>query len=277
MLTGSSTAATLRARISAPVSRMPPKSPPSSMVPGPLRFVSSRAPWGASSPTKLISPERLTTQDTASVAVSSTAKRIRPTETPSIRASPSSAESRSTCRCRRNSAATQRAHSARLPPMEYPLTAFRLPMIQYSMEASSRSGSAVSFRHIRAVCASECTAMPASTMVLCRPERSSADSASASPTAASAPRKGGRRDRRRAGQKQDARRRARAGPGGNADHIGRGQRVAEHRLVDKARHAQRKASQNAHRRPAGPQRPEHPQLHFVAGQHTLQRERGTCR
>ena len=62
-------------------------------------------------------------------------------------------------------------------------------MIQYSMEASSRSGSAVSFRHMSAVCARAWTAIPASTMVLCRPERSSAESPSASATAASAPAK----------------------------------------------------------------------------------------
>ena len=62
-------------------------------------------------------------------------------------------------------------------------------MIQYSMLASSRSGSAVSLRHMRAVWAREWTAMPASTMVLCRPARSSEDRANASPTAASAPAK----------------------------------------------------------------------------------------
>ena len=60
-------------------------------------------------------------------------------------------------------------------------------MIQYSIEASSRSGSAVSLRAMRAVWASACTAMPASTIVPCRPERSSAESASDSPTAANAP------------------------------------------------------------------------------------------
>ena len=60
-------------------------------------------------------------------------------------------------------------------------------MIQYSIEASSRSGSAVSLRAMSAVCASEWTAMPASTMVLRRPLRSSDDRASARQTAASAP------------------------------------------------------------------------------------------
>ena len=62
-------------------------------------------------------------------------------------------------------------------------------MIQYSMEASSRSGSAVSFRAIRAVCARECTAIPASTMVPPLPLLSRLDSASASTTASSAPAK----------------------------------------------------------------------------------------
>lgn len=40
----------------------------------------------------------------------------------------------------------------------------RLPIIQYSIDASSFSGSAVSFRNIRIVCASACTAIPARTI-----------------------------------------------------------------------------------------------------------------
>ena len=61
-------------------------------------------------------------------------------------------------------------------------------MIQYSMEASSRSGSAVSFRHISTVWARACTAIPARTMVPLFPDRSREASASAITTAASAPR-----------------------------------------------------------------------------------------
>ena len=44
--------------------------------------------------------------------------------------------------------AIQIRHKIRFPAMEYTLMPFKLPMIQYSMEASSRSGSAVSFRQI---------------------------------------------------------------------------------------------------------------------------------
>jgi len=56
-----------------------------------------------------------------------------------------------------------------------------------SMEASSRSGSAVSFSAIRAVCANACTAIPDRTMVLFFAFRSRNDSAIAAATAASAP------------------------------------------------------------------------------------------
>ena len=73
--------------------------------------------------------------------------------------------------------------------MEYMLMPFKPPMIQYSMEASSRSGSAVSLRAIRAVCARECTAMPASTMVPLRPLLSRLERARANTTASSAPAK----------------------------------------------------------------------------------------
>ena len=55
------------------------------------------------------------------------------------------------------------------------------------MEASSRSGSAVSLRHISAVCASECTAIPARTMELFLPLLSRNDRASAKTTAIKAP------------------------------------------------------------------------------------------
>lgn len=46
--------------------------------------------------------------------------------------------------------------------------------------------------------------------------------------------------------------------------------VAEHRLVDEARHPQGEASCHAHRRPAQPQRPEYPQLHGIPGKQRLQ-------
>ena len=65
----------------------------------------------------------------------------------------------------------------------------RLPMIQYSMDASCRSGSAVSFRHMRAVWAREWTAIPARTMVLFLPLLSRPERARARITAKSAPAK----------------------------------------------------------------------------------------
>ena len=52
------------------------------------------------------------------------------------------------------------------PPMEYRLMPFKLPMIQYSMDASCFSGSARSFRQTNAVCARLCTAMPERMMLL---------------------------------------------------------------------------------------------------------------
>ena len=73
--------------------------------------------------------------------------------------------------------------------MEYPLIPLKLPIIQYSMEASSRSGSAVSFKHIKNVWAKECTAMPAKTMVLFLPLLSRLDRKSAITTAPNAPTK----------------------------------------------------------------------------------------
>ena len=59
-----------------------------------LVLVSSRETCGASKPTKLISPVILTTEDTTSVAIIRTNNRSLPTLTPSMRASPSSAERR---------------------------------------------------------------------------------------------------------------------------------------------------------------------------------------
>lgn len=47
------------------------------------------------------------------------------------------------------------------------VTPARLPMIQYSMEASCFSGSAMSFSTMRNVCAREWTAIPARTMEEC--------------------------------------------------------------------------------------------------------------
>lgn len=71
----------------------------------------------------------------------------------------------------------------------YRLTAFKLPMIQYSIEASSRSGSAVSFNIMSRVWAREWTAMPARTMVPCPVPGASLVSARVSATAVSPPRK----------------------------------------------------------------------------------------
>ncbi len=62
-------------------------------------------------------------------------------------------------------------------------------MIQYSMLASSFSGSAVSFSSIKRVCASACTAMPASTrFILLRPGAAAAKPSERN-TAASPPAK----------------------------------------------------------------------------------------
>ena len=92
MLTGSSVAATVLAMVSAASSSVLPTSPLSRLVERRLCPASSRAQWGARSPTKLISPVTLTTVATTSVANVSSRKRIRPTGTPSSRASSSSTD-----------------------------------------------------------------------------------------------------------------------------------------------------------------------------------------
>ena len=118
-----------------------------------IRFslVNSRAVCGARSPMKLISPVKLIMDATVKVAVNSTIKRRAVTETPSIRASPSSVERTRTCRCSKNKIHKQTTHKIRLAAIEYPLIPLKLPIIQYSIDASSRSGSAVSFKHIKKV------------------------------------------------------------------------------------------------------------------------------
>ena len=68
MLTGTSLEPRLRASMSAASSKVLPQRAASTVTENRLLFASSRAMWGASSPIKLISPERLTTQATASVA-----------------------------------------------------------------------------------------------------------------------------------------------------------------------------------------------------------------
>lgn len=83
---------TVLAMVSAASSSVLPTSPLSRLVERRLCPASSRAQWGASSPTKLISPVTLTTAATTSVANVSSRKRIRPTGTPSSRASSSSTD-----------------------------------------------------------------------------------------------------------------------------------------------------------------------------------------
>ena len=76
MLTGSSVAATVLAMVSAASSSVLPTSPLSRLVERWLCPASSRAQWGARSPTKLISPVPLTTVATTIVANVSIRKRF---------------------------------------------------------------------------------------------------------------------------------------------------------------------------------------------------------
>ena len=76
MLTGSSVEATLRAKISAPHSKMPPIKPLRSMVWIRFSFVINRAVCGARSPMKLISPVKLIIDATVRVAVNNIIKRV---------------------------------------------------------------------------------------------------------------------------------------------------------------------------------------------------------
>ena len=189
MLTGSSVEAAVLASVSAASSRALPSSPLSRQAERRLCPASNRALWGASSPTKLISPVTLTTAATVMVASVSSSRRIAPTRTPSSRASPSSIESSSACRCSAKIAAQQTSTTGTGNHTRLRVTAARLPMIQYSMLASSFSGSAVSLSSISSVWASAWTAMPASTSdILLRPGAAAA-SPSERNTAASPPAK----------------------------------------------------------------------------------------
>ena len=170
ILTGSSVEHTLRASISPKVRRHPPIRPLRSIVDKRLFLSSILAPCGASREIKLISPVMLITLEVARVAIKRTSIRIWLTFTPSILPSASSRESIKICLYNRNIISRQTAHSITFEPMEYMLMPLRLPMIQYSIDANCFSGSAVSFRHTRAVWARLCTAMPASTMLF--PSRS---------------------------------------------------------------------------------------------------------
>lgn len=165
ILTGSSVEHTLRASISPKVRRHPPIRPLRSIVDKRLFLSSILAPCGASREIKLISPVMLITLEVARVAIKRTSIRIWLTFTPSILPSASSRESIKICLYNRNIISRQTAHSITFEPMEYMLMPLRLPMIQYSIDANCFSGSAVSFRHTRAVWARLCTAMPASTML----------------------------------------------------------------------------------------------------------------
>ena len=115
--------------------------------------------------------------------------------------------------------------------------------------------------------------MPASTMVLRRPLRSSDDRASARQTAASAPANAAAvtaavPDKNRMPAAAPA-----LAPDDTPMDIRRGQRVAEHGLVDKARNAERKAADDADGGAAEPQRPEHAPLHGVPAQQAGQGQR----
>ena len=143
--------------------RHPPIRPLRSIVDKRLFLSSILAPCGASKEIKLISPVMLITLEVARVAIKRTSIRIWLTCTPSIWPSASSRESIMICLYNRNIISRQTAHSITFEPMEYMLMPLRLPMIQYSIDANCFSGSAVSFRHTRAVWARLCTALP----VLC--------------------------------------------------------------------------------------------------------------
>lgn len=155
MLTGSSDEDTLLANISASVMMMAPASPLDMYVNLSLRLVSNLAMCGEISPIKLISPVTHIIDDTINVAIINMIKRRTVTLTPRAAASSSFIERMRICLYNKvmiiKPAHVTKKGIARLS-FETPL---RLPMIQYSIEASCFQDSAASLRNIRIVCATE--------------------------------------------------------------------------------------------------------------------------
>lgn len=174
MLTGSSVEAAVLASVSAASSRALPSSPLSRQAE--RRLVPRQQPGavGGQQPDKADKPRHADNGGNrhGGKRQQQQTHRTHPhTEQP---ASPSSIESSSACRCSAKIAAQQTSTTGTGNHTRLRVTAARLPMIQYSMLASSFSGSAVSLSSISSVWASAWTAMPASTSdILLRPGRGS--------------------------------------------------------------------------------------------------------
>ena len=174
--------------MSAPVRIIAPASPDNIIVDLRLSPVKSLALCGAISPTKLIRPVRLMIAATINVAISNNANLIHLTGTPSIRASPSSSDSIRSCLPNINIIAMHAIQTPAEKGIFVMLMPLRLPIIQYSMDASCFSGSAASLKTISAVCERACTAIPARTidmllLPLVNPARISESSTAITPPA----------------------------------------------------------------------------------------------
>ena len=120
------------------------------------------------------------------------------------------------------------------------VTPERLPMIQYSIEASCFSGSAISFKSMRTVCARAWTAIPARTME----EWSRTGERAVSPRE----RQTARRAPKNAKSVVDgaAAETNGTGSGGDTDDVGGCQRIPEDRLVDESCDPKPKSADESH-------------------------------
>ena len=117
--------------------------------------------WGAISPTKATAPRTDTTAATIRVVRVSSTPRQNTGSSPRLRACSSPRESIRTGRRSRSSATVHRTTAAAGRGSLSAVMAERLPMVHTSMAASSRSGSAITFRVMSPASAREETMTPA--------------------------------------------------------------------------------------------------------------------
>lgn len=165
ILTGSSDDDKLLAKISERVIMIVPAKPLEMYVKRSFLPVSSLAICGAIRPIKLMRPVTHIIDETINVAVISIMNLNIVTFTPKEAASSSLIDSIRICLYSKSiikKPINVIKKGIAILSMDIPL---RLPIIQYSMDASCFSGSAASFKNIRIVCATEWIAIPVSIMV----------------------------------------------------------------------------------------------------------------
>ena len=166
ILTGSSDDDKLLAKISERVIIIVPAKPLEMYVKRSFLPVSSLAICGAIRPIKLMRPVTHIIDETINVAVISIMNLNIVTFTPKEAASSSLIDSIRICLYSKSiikKPINVIKKGIAILSIDIPL---RLPIIQYSMDASCFSGSARSFRQTNAVCARLCTAIPERTMLL---------------------------------------------------------------------------------------------------------------